>query len=247
VLGHRTRRTVLRLSARDIGGGLPAGRRVAPWYESAHAATPGRTRASSGPSGRWAHLRLSPGPTGRRLSRVRGAGRIRPLLGGKGRAPGSGPFQWYRHYPAVKLTRLRDGDVLEDGDVVLVRGGDLDPYVLLADAVRYHSIYGISVFAVRTLPSMSWPSRCRWFASTAWLSCMSGTSSPRDELESTGRNPCHSRYGPTGTAGPPSDPARGRSRVSTAASGRGQLRLNGVIDVPVDVVVTDAPEDAVTR
>jgi hypothetical protein len=49
----------------------------------------------------------------------------------------------------VKLTRLRDGDVLEDGDVVLVRGGDLDPYVLLADAVRYHSIYGISVFAVR--------------------------------------------------------------------------------------------------
>jgi hypothetical protein len=39
----------------------------------------------------------------------------------------------------------------------------------------------------------------------------------------------------------------GRSRVSTAASGRGQLRLNGVIDVPVDVVVADAPEDAVTR
>jgi hypothetical protein len=68
-----------------------------------------------------------------------------------------------------------------------------------------------------------------------------------DELEPTGRNTCHSRYGPTGTAGPPSDPARGRSRVSTAASGRGQLRLNGVIDVPVDIVVTDAPEDAVTR
>jgi hypothetical protein len=47
------------------------------------------------------------------------------------------------------LTRLRDGDVLEDGDVVLVRADDLDPYVLLADAVRCHSIYGISVFAVR--------------------------------------------------------------------------------------------------
>lgn len=72
-------------------------------------------------------------------------------------------------------------------------------------------------------------------------------SSPRDELESTGRNPCHSRYGPTGTAGPPSDPAQGRSRVSTAASGRGQLRLNGLVDVPVNIVVTDAPEDAVTR
>jgi hypothetical protein len=45
-----------------------------------------------------------------------------------------------------------DGDVLEDGDVVLVRGGDLDPDILRADAARYHSIYGVygvSVFAVR--------------------------------------------------------------------------------------------------
>jgi len=35
---------------------------------------------------------------------------------------------------------------------VLVRGGELDPDVLSADALRYHSIYGvygISVFAVR--------------------------------------------------------------------------------------------------
>ena len=35
---------------------------------------------------------------------------------------------------------------------MLVRGGDLDPDVLTADALRYHSIYGvygISVFAVR--------------------------------------------------------------------------------------------------
>lgn len=46
----------------------------------------------------------------------------------------------------MKLRRLRDGDVLEDGGVVLVRGGD----VLCADAARYHSsygVYGISVFA----------------------------------------------------------------------------------------------------
>ena len=52
----------------------------------------------------------------------------------------------------MKLRRLRDGDVLEDGVVVLVRGGDLDPDILCVDAVRYHSIYGvygISVFAVR--------------------------------------------------------------------------------------------------
>jgi hypothetical protein len=52
----------------------------------------------------------------------------------------------------MKLRRLRDGDVLEDGDIVLVRGGDLDPDILRADAARYYSIYGvygISVFAVR--------------------------------------------------------------------------------------------------
>lgn len=52
----------------------------------------------------------------------------------------------------MKLRRLRDGDVLDDGEVLLVRGGKLDPEVLRSDAERYHSIYGsygISVFAVR--------------------------------------------------------------------------------------------------
>ena len=52
----------------------------------------------------------------------------------------------------MKLRRLRDGDVLENGDTMLVRGGDLDPDIMCADAARYHSIYGvygISVFAVR--------------------------------------------------------------------------------------------------
>jgi hypothetical protein len=34
----------------------------------------------------------------------------------------------------VKLRRLREGDVLDDGGVVLVRGGGLDPEVLRADA-----------------------------------------------------------------------------------------------------------------
>jgi hypothetical protein len=41
---------------------------------------------------------------------------------------------------------------LENGDIVLVRGGDLDPVILGADTARYHGvygIYGISVFAVR--------------------------------------------------------------------------------------------------
>ena len=52
----------------------------------------------------------------------------------------------------MKLRRLRDGDVLENGDIVLVRGGDLDPDILRADAARHYGIYGIygiAVFAVR--------------------------------------------------------------------------------------------------
>jgi hypothetical protein len=55
----------------------------------------------------------------------------------------------------MKLRRLRDGDVLENGDVVLVRGGDLVPDILSADAVRYsiYGTYGISVFAVRDVPA----------------------------------------------------------------------------------------------
>ena len=51
----------------------------------------------------------------------------------------------------MKLRRLRDGDVLENGDIVVIRGGDLDSDILQADAARYYSIYGvygISVFAV---------------------------------------------------------------------------------------------------
>ena len=54
----------------------------------------------------------------------------------------------------MKLQRLRDGDVLGNGDIVLVRGGDLDPDILRVDAARYNSIYGvydISVFAIRDL------------------------------------------------------------------------------------------------
>ncbi len=43
-------------------------------------------------------------------------------------------------------------DTLDDDDIVVVRGGDLDADVLRADAERYHAIYGtygISVFAAR--------------------------------------------------------------------------------------------------
>jgi hypothetical protein len=50
----------------------------------------------------------------------------------------------------MKLLRLRQDDVLDDGGITLVRGGEFDPDVLRADAMRYHAIYGsygISVFA----------------------------------------------------------------------------------------------------
>jgi hypothetical protein len=58
----------------------------------------------------------------------------------------------------MKLRRLRDGDVLEDGDVVPVRGGDLDPDILCADAVRYHSIYGVYGISVSPFAMFPWMS-----------------------------------------------------------------------------------------
>ena len=52
----------------------------------------------------------------------------------------------------MKLRRLREGDVLDDGGIILVRGGELEPGVLRSDAIRYHGVYGsygISVFAAQ--------------------------------------------------------------------------------------------------
>jgi len=52
----------------------------------------------------------------------------------------------------TKRRHLRLGDSLDDEDLVVVRGGELDVDVLRADARRYHDIYGvfgISVFAAR--------------------------------------------------------------------------------------------------
>jgi hypothetical protein len=39
----------------------------------------------------------------------------------------------------MKLRRLRESDVLDDG-TTLVRGAELKPDVLRADAMRYHSV-----------------------------------------------------------------------------------------------------------
>jgi hypothetical protein len=42
----------------------------------------------------------------------------------------------------TKRRHLREGDRLDDDDIVVIRGGDLDPDVVRADALRYHAIYG---------------------------------------------------------------------------------------------------------
>ena len=40
----------------------------------------------------------------------------------------------------AKQRHLRLGNELDDDDIVVVRGGDLDPEALRLDAERYHSI-----------------------------------------------------------------------------------------------------------
>jgi hypothetical protein len=103
------------------------------------------------------------------------------------------------HNPAMKLRRLRDGDVLENGDVVLVRGGDLAPDILSADAVRYCSVYGtygISVFAVRdaTVDELAQQVPLVRFGSLALLK-VGDVLAAGMRLEPTGRNPRHYTVG----------------------------------------------------
>ena len=99
----------------------------------------------------------------------------------------------------MKLRRLREGDVLDDGDIVLVRGGELDPGVLSADALRYHAIYGsngISVFAVRgiTLAEMSQQVPLVRFGQLTLIR-VAEVRRAGLRLEATGRNPPHYTVG----------------------------------------------------
>jgi hypothetical protein len=99
----------------------------------------------------------------------------------------------------VKLRRLRDGDALEDDSIVLVRGGELDPDVLTADALRYHSIYGvygISVFAVRdaTLEELAQQVPLVRFERLTLLT-VGDVIAAGLRLEPTGRNPRHYTVG----------------------------------------------------
>jgi hypothetical protein len=78
---------------------------------------------------------------------------------------------------------------------VLVRGGELDPDVLSADALRYHSIYGvygISVFAVRdaTLEELAQQVPLVRFERLTLLTVGDVLASGL-RLEPTGRNPRH--------------------------------------------------------
>jgi len=99
----------------------------------------------------------------------------------------------------MKLRRLRDGDLMEGGDVVLVRGGDLDPDILCADAARYHSIYGvygISVFAVRdaSLDELAQQVPLVRFGRLSLLKAGDVLAAGM-RLEPTGRNPRHFTVG----------------------------------------------------
>jgi hypothetical protein len=101
--------------------------------------------------------------------------------------------------PYGQQRRLRDGDVLEDGDVVLVRGGDLASDILSEDAVRYHNIYGvygISVFAARdaTVDELAQQAPLVRFDRLCLLR-VRDVLAVGMRLEPTGRNPSHFTVG----------------------------------------------------
>ena len=99
----------------------------------------------------------------------------------------------------MKLRRLREGDVLDDDGLVLVRGGELDPDALRADALRYRSVYGsygISVFAIRdiTLDEMAQQVPLIRFARLTLIKVRDVRRAGL-RLEPTGRNPRHYTLG----------------------------------------------------
>ena len=54
----------------------------------------------------------------------------------------------------AKQRFIREGDRLDDDEVVVVRGGPIDIESVCRDAIRYHDVYGgfgISVFAARDI------------------------------------------------------------------------------------------------
>lgn len=95
----------------------------------------------------------------------------------------------------VKQRYLREGDRLGDDVTVVVRGGQLDPDLLRADALRNHAIYGtygISVFAARdaSLDELAQQAPLVRFAQLT-LVTVGALRSAWLRLEPTGRNPRH--------------------------------------------------------
>lgn len=95
----------------------------------------------------------------------------------------------------MKRRYVRPGDVLDDDTVVVVRGGDLGAGLIRSDAERMHAIYGvygISVFAVRSMPVEELAQRSplvrfpRLTVATVGALRRAGLG-----LEATGRNPEH--------------------------------------------------------
>lgn len=98
----------------------------------------------------------------------------------------------------MKLRLLRIGDHLDE-DTVLVRGGELDPGVLRADARRYHEVYGtygISLSAVRgmALDEMAQQVPLIRFRGLTLITAGELVRSGL-RLEPTGRNPRHYTVG----------------------------------------------------
>jgi hypothetical protein len=95
----------------------------------------------------------------------------------------------------VKQRHLRSDDELPDGVTIVVRGGELDPDVLRADALRNQAVYGsygISVFAVRdiTLDELAQqPPLVRFGVLT--LMTAGAVREAGLRLEPTGKNPRH--------------------------------------------------------
>ena len=95
----------------------------------------------------------------------------------------------------MKRRYIRLGDELPDDETVIVRGGRLDRDTLLADASRYHSIYGVfgvSVFTTRdvTVDELAQqPPLIRF--ETLVLTTVGELHRVDLGLEPTGRNPRH--------------------------------------------------------
>jgi hypothetical protein len=90
---------------------------------------------------------------------------------------------------------IRVGDALDDADEIVVRGGELVPEIVRADARRMfeiYGVYGISVFALRgtTLDELAQQAPLVRFR-TLTVTTVGAIRAVGLDLEPTGRNPRH--------------------------------------------------------